>query len=101
MSKNDNDYLSEAINDFQEMRMHSKKIRKQERDDRTKSIYNHLVDFKEAGIDSYKLTDYQYRFIKEGHRIDYYPTSGKYFDITLNKWGKIPANKIISLFEQV
>lgn len=68
------------------------------RNDRVKSIYNHLIDWTENDIEIFKLTDYQYRFVKGNHRIDYYPTSGKYFDITLNKRGTIPAYKIITLF---
>ena len=68
------------------------------RDDRIKSIYGHLVEFKEIGIEIFKLTQYQYRFIKENHRIDYYPTSGKYHDINLNKWGYTEAFKIKDLF---
>jgi hypothetical protein len=77
----------------------SKITNKTMRDDRVKSIYNHLVDLEENGIEVFKLTPYQYRFVKENHRIDYYPTSGKYFDITLNKWGTLPAYKINTLFE--
>jgi hypothetical protein len=68
------------------------------RDDRVKSIYNHLVDWEEKGIEIFKLNDYQYRFIQGHHQIDYYPTSGKYFDITLKKWGTSLAYKIIDLF---
>jgi hypothetical protein len=68
------------------------------RDDRVKSIYNHLIDWEEKGVEIFKLTDYQYRFIKGDHQIDFYPTSGKYFDITCKKWGTTLAYKIIDLF---
>jgi len=70
------------------------------RADRVKSIYNHLVDWEEMGIEIFQLSKYQYRFIRleDDHRIDYYPTSGKYYDISLKKWGKSPAYKIIELF---
>lgn len=69
------------------------------RNDRVKSIYNHLIDFTEEGIEIFKLTPYQYRFIKGFHKIDYFPTSGKYFDISLQKRGIIHAYKINTLFK--
>jgi hypothetical protein len=99
MSKKNENYQSEDSEYFHQMREKSRKVKKQMRDDRTKSIYAHIVDLEEAGIEVFKLNDYQYRFVKEGHKIDYYPTSGKYHDITLNKRGMIPAFKLITLFE--
>lgn len=74
-------------------------LNKKNRDDRVKSIYNHLIDWEEIGIKVFKLTPFQYRFIKDEHRIDYYPTSGSYFDITLRKRGSLPAFKINTLFD--
>jgi hypothetical protein len=71
------------------------------RDDRVKSIYNHLIGWEELGVEIFKLTDYQYRFVLGQHEIDYYPTSGKYFDITLRRWGTSPAYKVIDLFTEV
>jgi hypothetical protein len=72
---------------------------KMKRNDRLKSIYNHLIDWSEKGIEVIKLTDYQYRFTHGDHEIDYYPTSGKYHDITLRHWGETYAYKIIDLFK--
>ena len=78
----------------------SAKSNKRIRDDRIKSFYNHLVDWKEKGIEIFKISDYQYRLIQvdTNHRIDYFPTSGKYHDISLDKWGRCMAFKIIDLF---
>jgi hypothetical protein len=76
-----------------------KNLNKQSRDDRAKSIYNHLVDWEEVGIKVFKLNHSHYRFVKDEHRIDYYPASGKYFDITLRKWGSLPAFKMNTLFD--
>jgi len=45
------------------------------------------------------LTPYQIRFIKGEEKIDYYLISGKYFNITTQKWGRISVNSILSLFE--
>lgn len=63
-------------------------------------LYHNNQKLKDAGRESFKLNEYQYRFVKEGHRIDYYPTSGKYHDISLNKRGMIPAFKLITLFKE-
>jgi hypothetical protein len=99
MSKKDDNYLSETIEDFKALREYNRKVKKQMRDDRVKSIYVHLIDLEENGVEVFKINDYQYRFVKGVQRIDYFPTSGKYHDITLNKWGMIPAFKLITLFE--
>ena len=69
------------------------------RDDRVKSIYGHIVEFHELGIEIFKISPYQYRFVKENHRIDYFPTSSKYHDLNLGKWGYSPAFKIKELFD--
>jgi hypothetical protein len=90
---------NETTEMYREFHQRQRKVKKQMRDDRTKSIYAHIVDLEEAGIEVFKLNDYQYRFVKDGHRIDYFPTSGKYHDITINKWGIIPAFKLITLFK--
>jgi hypothetical protein len=71
---------------------------KRMRDERLKSIYNHIVDWTEQDIEMFEINKYQFRFVKGEHRIDYYPTSGKYFDLNLKKWGTIPAFKLITLF---
>ena len=100
MAKNDENSRSEDSEYFHQMRERQQKVNKQMREDRVKSIFAHIIDLKEAGIESFKLNDYQYRFVKDGHKIDYYPTSGKYHDITLNKRGTIPAFKLITLFKE-
>jgi hypothetical protein len=74
-------------------------LKRHNRDDRVKSIYNHLIDWEEIGIKVFKLTPFRYRFRKDEHIIDYYPTSGNYFDITLRKRGSLPAFKINTLFD--
>ena len=51
------------------------------------------------GVKIAALTEYQYRFTQKGHVIDYYPTSGKYFDITKNNWGEMPAYDFYKLFQ--
>lgn len=86
--------------DFIGLKKRNDKVKKQMRDDRVNSIYAHIIDLKEAGIESFKLNEYQYRFVKDNHRIDYFPTSGKYHDITLNKRGTIAAFKLITLFKE-
>ena len=63
-----------------------------------KAIYGHLMDWEDMGIRIYMLTEYQYRFIKDKHIIDYYPTSGKYHDVTFRYWGRCYAFKINKLF---
>lgn len=98
MAKNNKEFRSDLSEDFHAMREESKRVKKLMRDDRVKSIYAHIVDLQEDGIESFKLNDYQYRFVKNGHKVDYFPTSGKYHDITLNKRGTIPAFKLITLF---
>jgi hypothetical protein len=69
------------------------------RDDRVKSIYNHLVDWEELGVEIFKVSDTQYRLIKGLFRVDYYPKSSKYHINHLNKWGMCPAYKLIDLFK--
>jgi len=91
---------NETTEMWKEVHKSQRSNKKQIRDDRIKSIYNHLIDWTEKDIEIFKLTQYQYRFIKGNHKIDYYPTSGKYFDITNKKWGNIPAYKLITLFDQ-
>lgn len=77
----------------------SSKTNKRIRDDRVKSIYNHLVDWEELGVEIFKINDYQYRFVYGHHQIDYFPTSGKYHDLSRDKWGRSLAYKIIDLFD--
>jgi hypothetical protein len=68
------------------------------RDDRVKSIYNHLVEWEELGVEIFKLSDTQYRLIKGDFKVEYYPVSSKYHIHHLNKWGQCPAYKLIELF---
>ena len=68
------------------------------REDRIKSIYAHLIDWTEKDVEIFKLNPYQYRFIQRDHIIDYFPTSGKYHDLNLNKWGFSHVFKLIELF---
>ena len=42
--------------------VYKRDINRKNRDDRVKSIYNHLVEWEEKGIRVYFLTPYQYRF---------------------------------------
>jgi hypothetical protein len=98
MSKNKDYQPNEETEMWKQIHRKQQATKKIIREDRTKSIYAHIIDLEEAGIEVFKLTSYQYRFIQGEHRIDYYPTSGKYFDINLKKWGNIPAFKLITLF---
>ena len=70
------------------------------RNDRVKMIYSESILWKEEGIEVFEITPYQFRFIKENHIVDYYPTSGKYFDITIQERGFCPTQQIISLFNK-
>jgi len=55
-------------------------------------------NWQNLGVEIFTLTEYQYRFTQQNHVIDYYPTSGKYHDITTNKHGQIPAYDFYKLF---
>lgn len=46
------------------------------------------------------LTPYQYRIYKGSYAIDYYPTSGKYYDINQKFWGIAEPAEIINLFPE-
>lgn len=70
------------------------------RNDRVKTISSHFDDLKKDGVRIQLLTPYQYRFTKGKHKIDYYPTSGKYFDISLQRWDSIPADQIMNIFSE-
>jgi hypothetical protein len=77
----------------------SLKNNKKIREDRVKTMFGLIFELKEADIEVFELTPYQYRLVKGNHRIDYYPTSGKYCDLNKNEWRFCPAHKLVSLFE--
>lgn len=70
------------------------------RDERIKMIFAESILWKENEIEIFKLNSFQYRFVQNGHIVDYYPTSGKYHDITIQERGYCPTNKIITLFNR-
>ena len=55
--------------------------------------------WQKLGIEIFQLTPYQYRFSWNGVQIDYFPTSGKYHNITKDERGICPAYGILKLFE--
>lgn len=55
--------------------------------------------WKKRGVEIFKIEDFQYRFIKAGKEIDYFPISGKYHDVKQNIWGTIPAYSLYELFD--
>ena len=68
------------------------------RNDNLSRLNPFLDEIKSIGIKVTELTPYQIRFSLDNRKIDYYPTSGKYFDINTQKWGKIEPEKIIWMF---
>lgn len=77
----------------------SLKVKKKIREERTNTMLGLVFELKEAGIEVFELTPYQYRLIQGNKRIDYFPTSGKYHDLNTNEWRFCPAHKIVSLFD--
>jgi hypothetical protein len=64
-----------------------------------KDIINEcLPEWNEAGIELFKLTAYQWRFIKGDYKVDYYPTSERYYDHQQKLWDSISAQNIPDLF---
>ena len=64
-----------------------------------KDIINEcLPEWNEVGIELIKLTPYQWRFVKGYYQVDYYTTSGKYFDLQQKLWDSISARNIPDLF---
>lgn len=76
----------------------SLKIKRQIRTERMNTVFGQIFELKEAGVEVFELTPYQYRLIQGNRRIDYYPTSGKYFDLNAKEWHHVPAHKILTLF---
>lgn len=56
-------------------------------------------EWDELGIEKFCINEYQFRFVKGKNRLDYYPTSGKYFDLNLAKWGYCLVSEIQYLVE--
>ena len=73
-------------------------IKKRIRTERIGILLKCASEWREEGVEVFKINEYQYRVIREGHAIDYYPTSGKYFDNLKNKWGYTTPLSLIDLF---
>lgn len=61
-------------------------------------LEGHLTEWMGMGILVMRLTPYQYRFFKDKQKIDYYPVSSRYHDITHNIRGFIEADDVYKLF---
>ena len=85
---------------WKEHRKHVQSTKAKFRTDRTNTIFGQIFELKEAGVEVFELTPYQYRLVQGNHKIDYYPTSGKYFDLNKKEWRFCPAHKILTLFTQ-
>lgn len=73
--------------------------KKKIREERVATLYANFKQWELEGVELFQISEYQYRLIRDGHGIDYYPTSGKYFDNKFNKWGyTTPASIIYLLF---
>ena len=59
------------------------------------------VNWRELGIEKFQVNEYQLRFVKGKVRFDYYPTSGKYFDISTGHWGTCMVAEIPFYLETV
>ena len=57
-----------------------------------------LKDWQDLGIECMSLTAYQYRLMKGSYVIDYYPTTGKYFDFQQKLWGQTEPSEVVNLF---
>ena len=77
----------------------SLKTKSKIRDDRKNILLGQIFELKEAGIEVFELTPYQFRLVQGSRKIDYYPTSGKYFDLNKKEWRFVPAHKILTLFD--
>ena len=58
------------------------------------------IDWGYIGVEIFQINQYQLRFIQGKRKIDYYPTSGKYFDMKNRKWGSCTVSQIKDLFFQ-
>ena len=59
------------------------------------------MDWSHLGIEIFQINAYQLRFVQKNHKIDYYPTSGRYFDINKEEWGQCGVSEIALLFKTV
>jgi hypothetical protein len=73
-------------------------IKRRIRNERVDTLQGWIKLWRDEGVEMFKINEYQYRIVREGHALDYYPTSGKYFDNQKNKWGFVSVPKIIDLF---
>lgn len=55
--------------------------------------------WRKRGVEIFIIEAYQYRFVKNGKEIDYFPISGKYHEVKANKWGSVPAYDFYKLFD--
>ena len=72
--------------------------RREKRYSRISEILRLRTEFDNIGIECTEITPFQYLIIKGDYQIDYYPTSGKYFDINQYLWGQIEPKDFINLF---
>lgn len=78
----------------------SLKTNKAIRQQRTNTLFGLIFELKESGIEVFELNPYQYRIMRGNRKIDYYPTSGKYFDLNAKEWRFCPAHEIVGLFKE-
>ena len=72
-------------------------IKKKIRTERVDVLYKQIAQWEQEGVEIFKINEYQYRIIRADHAIDFYPTSGKYYDTRKNKWGYTSVVNIIYL----
>jgi hypothetical protein len=77
----------------------SKATRTLVRNKRIKTFNPDSEDWKKIGVEIFRITPWQFRLQRGLFKIDYYPTSGKFFDISAKKWGTIPAFDLFKLFK--
>ena len=66
---------------------------------RLKELAIESAQWRTIGVEIFKIEDFQYRFVKNGREIDYFPISGKFHNVKDNVWGTIPAYNFINLFK--
>lgn len=77
----------------------SKATRTLVRNERIKTFDPNSQYWKNIGVEIFRITQYQFRLQRGIYKIDYYPTSGKFFDIQTKKWGSIPAYDLHKFFD--
>jgi len=77
----------------------SSKINALIRNERIKEFNPESAIWKKLNVEIFLINKYQYRFIKEDKKIDYFPTSGRYHNINTNEWGTVPAYGVQELFK--